>query len=357
MSATPLEPPAPPIRVIESLATGFETVAERLPLVLLPLLLDLLLWVGPRLTARPAFESFYRDVWLPVIEQQPAELQEQVGSTTEQLVQLSRELGPQYLPVVNWPLGDVLLLGVPSLIARQPVAPLPFDFEPPVIEMRSLVGLLGVSMLLPMGWSVMGVLYRGMVAQQVRDNRLRLGDLMRRLPVYWLNLMGFMLVLALLALVVMVPFLMIGLVLLAFSGPVGGLAVTAGMFVVMWLAIFGSFTTHSVLLNGRWVLGAMWDSVRVVQWNLSSVTLLWMLVMGLNLGLTYLFAWAGLTTDMWFVILAMGVHAFVNTALVAATYVYFKDRYRHWSEVRQLLLERLNQPVTEHVEHDARQGR
>ena len=278
MSATPSEPPVPPIRAIESLATGFETVAERLTLVLLPLALDLLLWVGPRMTARPALESFYQNVMLPNVEQQSVELQEQFGLTAEQLEQLIRELPPQYLPVVNWPLGDVLLLGVPSLVVKQPVAPLPFDFEPPVVEMRTFVSLLGVSLLLPVGWSVMGVLYRGMVAQQVRDSRLRLVDLMRRFPVYWLNLVGFMLVLALLALVVMVPFLIIGLILLVFSGQLGGLAVTAGVFVVMWLGILGSFTTHGVLLNERWVLGAMWDSVRVVQWNLSSTTFLWTLV-------------------------------------------------------------------------------
>ena len=180
---------------------------------------------------------------------------------------------------------------------------------------------------------------------------------MRRFPVYWLNLVGFMLVLALLALVVMVPFLIIGLILLVFSGQLGGLAVTAGVFVVMWLCILGSFTTHGVLLNERWVLGAMWDSVRVVQWNLSSTTFLWTLVVGLNLGLSYLFAWAGLTTDVWFVIPAIGVHAFVNTALVAATYVYFKDRYRHWREVRTLLLERLGQQVAGQVERDSRQER
>jgi hypothetical protein len=87
--------------------------------------------------------------------------------------------------------------------------------------------------------------------------------------------------------------------------------------------------------------------VRVVQWNLSSTTLLWLLVVGLNLGLSYLFQWAGLTMDVWFALLAIGVHAFVNTALIAATYVYFKDRYRHWHEMRVLLLERLGQQAAE----------
>ena len=42
--------PTPPVGVIESLTTGFETVASHLGLLLFPALLDLFLWLGPRLS-------------------------------------------------------------------------------------------------------------------------------------------------------------------------------------------------------------------------------------------------------------------------------------------------------------------
>lgn len=357
MSIPRFEPPAPPVGVIESLASGFETVAGRLSLVLLPLVLDLFLWTGPRITVQPAIEAFYTNfeaTWSPVLEQQPPEVREQFELTADRLAEAARELGPQYLPVVRWPMGDVLLLGVPTFVVWQSVAPLPFAFEPPLLEVHSLVTMLALAVLLPMGWSVIGVFYRGLVAQEVRDRRVRLFSLLGRLPLYWLNLAVFVAVLGLLALAVMLPFVMVGLFLFPVAEPLSELVVTAGVFVIMWLGIFASFTVHSVLLNGRWALSALWESVRVVQWNLSSATLLWLLVVGLNLGLGYLFQWAGLTMDQWLVPLAIGVHAFLSTALIAATYVYFKDRYRHWHEMRVLLLEKLSQHVEEQVEHQKR---
>jgi hypothetical protein len=364
MSATHFEPPTRPIGVIEALAEGFETVAERLPLVLLPLLLDLMIWAGPRLSARPAVETFYQNIIVPSMEQQSDEAQELFGLSSDEFGDLIAELPPQYLPVVNWPMGDVLFIGVPTLVARQLVAPLPFNFRPPLWEMRSILGVLSLSLLLPLGWSVLGVFYRGLVAQQVSEGQVRLFDLLKRWPVYWLNLAGLMLAFTLLALAVMVPFFVVAAVLSMFGPAVGSLAVTAGIFVIMWLGIFASFTTHSVLLNEKWALSALWDSMRVVQWNLSSTTMLWLLVVGMNMGLSFLFEWAGLTMDTWFVLLAIGVHAFVNTALIAATFVYFKDRYRHWYEMRTLLSERLDHQIAEqakqlleHQENDARKER
>jgi len=321
---------------------------------MLPLILDLLLWAGPRISVQQAFEAAYQDAWLPLVEMQPAEMQELAEPLTEQLQLQIDEASPDYLPVVSrfskTLLGDVLLLGVPSLIARQAVAPLPFDYQPPLLDFRSILVAMGVGLLLPAGWSVFGAFYRSMVAQQVRDDRVHFLSLVRRLPIHWLNLMGFMILLILLAIVVIAPFLMLSMVLLTMSFQLGVAAINVGWFVVIWLAIFCSFTAHGVLLNERWVLRALWDSIRVVQWNLSSTTMLWILVVGLNLGLNFLFAWAGLTTDVWFMIPAIAVHAFVNTALVSATFIYFKDRYRHWHEMRAMILSNLDQRVAQAIE-------
>ena len=53
MTQVPLKTPAPPHGIITSLVTGFEAINARLELILLPLALDLWLWLGPHLSVSP----------------------------------------------------------------------------------------------------------------------------------------------------------------------------------------------------------------------------------------------------------------------------------------------------------------
>src|SRR5690606_14589659 len=71
MNANNVDAPTPPVGVIESLTLGFETVASRLVLVLLPILLDLVLWVGPRISFGPAVntvvDAYHDRLWKPFV--------------------------------------------------------------------------------------------------------------------------------------------------------------------------------------------------------------------------------------------------------------------------------------------------
>src|SRR5689334_7802225 len=57
--------PASPVGIIDSLASGFEIVTAHLQILLLPLSIDLFLWLGPRFSFRPfmpSLEQFF--TWL-----------------------------------------------------------------------------------------------------------------------------------------------------------------------------------------------------------------------------------------------------------------------------------------------------
>jgi hypothetical protein len=47
-----------PIGIIQSLASGFDLVTRYPVLMLLPVLLDIFLWLGPRLSAYPLFRAY-----------------------------------------------------------------------------------------------------------------------------------------------------------------------------------------------------------------------------------------------------------------------------------------------------------
>jgi hypothetical protein len=343
--------PAPPVGVVEALSGGFETVARQLLLVLPPLLVDLLLWLGPRITLQPAAQEFYQQVWLPYLEGQPAQVQEVYKPTTAILTDLAASPHLQYLPMVGVP--SVLakfviqpysrylvgLLTQTALDTGWPTTDLPFEYQPPVLTVRSVAEGAVIAVLPTLIGTMLGTLYLGMIAYQVRDGRLRITHLLANLPNFWLQLALFTTIVLLTGLVMLTPFALIGAALASVNQALAALALLAGLLVVTWLIIFLIFTVHGVLINERGLLAALWDSVRLVQWNMSATVMLGAAVLVIVLGLR--FVWSGPEPGSWLMLAAVVGHAFSTTGLLAATFVFYKDRYRYWRERRAELLAEL----------------
>jgi hypothetical protein len=56
--------------------------------------------------------------------------------------------------------------------------------------------------------------------------------------------------------------------------------------------------------------------------------------------------WRLADTGSWLVVLGMIGNAFISTGLIVATFVFFKDRYRYWQEMREALLAELKRRQT-----------
>jgi hypothetical protein len=165
------------------------------------------------------------------------------------------------------------------------------------------------------------------------------------------------LLLALLALlvfvVIMIPFVLVATVLfkvfeLGGLGAIGFVMAVlisqVGLVLTLWFEVFGVFTIHGMIINRRGLAGALWDSIRVVQWNMSGTLTLLLLIVLLNWGLQELFRLSDLGT--WLAPVAISAYAFASTALIASTFVFFKDRYRYWREVRAEMLAELSRRRT-----------
>jgi len=321
-------PPPPPISVIESLTSGFETVVNRLYLILIPLALDILIWVGPRISYQQALGALGTP-----------EFATRLGATFQQMLfPMSPEqyfhpmLSAQYLPV----------LGIPSVLNSRDASQLPFAFAPPVFNVSSYSGML----LLFIGSFQVGlivlILYFGLIAQAVNDGPNDLGRLVRRSSWIILQLLAVEGVLALpvfLCVMLSAPEMFMAQVTAANETLLG--LITRIVLGSLWLTIIAlfSFTIHSMLLNNRNVLGSMWDSMRVVQWNMPAT--LGMLILAGVIFLGMQAVWRMADTSSWITLAAIGGNAFISTGLATATFVFFKDRYRYWSEFREQLIAEL----------------
>ncbi|MFN3491118.1 MAG: hypothetical protein ACK40V_02765, partial [Anaerolineales bacterium] len=64
MEVSRLENVPPPPGIINSIRAGFDSIASHITAILLPLGLNLFLWLGPRLRVNQFFDSFKGDIIL-----------------------------------------------------------------------------------------------------------------------------------------------------------------------------------------------------------------------------------------------------------------------------------------------------
>ncbi len=312
--------PAPPVGVVASIIGGFETVNARLTLVLLPLLLDLWLWLGPRLSVEPLAQA--AAAWLGELVQQPDG--EILSPSVEVMQQALLQLGESFNVFTYLSTAP---LGLPSLMSSLPAraTPLGPGLWWPIGDPLVFMALFGLLVLLGL-WG--GALYFGAVAQQVRDARLDLARLLREVWSDWLRFIVLMLLLITVGVVIGAPTLLIAGILAQVNRLIGDLVTLAAATLVLWMLIYFSFTPHGIVLQRRGLGGALWDSVHLVHRNLPQTAGLYAAIMLISVGLGWV--WRLPSAATWWMAIGLGAHALVSTALLAATFVFYKDRYRYW---------------------------
>ncbi len=329
MDAKNTTAPTPPVGVIESLTTGFETIAGRLVLVLLPLLVDLLVWVGPRLSLRPAIANYYHEFWQPLIASLEPEAQTTFATVTEMLRTAAENMPVLYLPLV----------GVPSVMAGREAAPLPFNYAPPLWEVQQPFGLVGVNAASLLASLLFAVIYLTLIASQVQKGKIDLKRMLARLPRNGLWIMVLAIVVPLVLLAIYLPFVILAFGVSLLSPFLALIVDWGGRLLVLWMLLFLVFTVHGLLMNERGLLGALWDSVRVVQWNMTATLFLFLLIIVLNMALAAV--WSLAPAGSWLAVVGIVGNAFAATGLITASFVFFKDRYRYWHEMRAELIAEL----------------
>ncbi|MCC7359706.1 MAG: hypothetical protein IT317_09525 [Anaerolineales bacterium] len=324
-----LKTPAPPQGIVAALVAGFETVNARLELILLPLLLDLLLWLGPHVSIQHLIPPITGTLRSLLAQTQPPD--PTTTANVALLVTSLQDFGARF-NVLSF--LSTAPLGLPSLISgRQPAttpggAPLIWhiDSVPQYLLLVGACALFGL---------FLGALYFGGIAQQVRDRRVRWRLLLRQVWGDWARLTALGALALFVIAVLGLPIFMFSWLIGLFSPVVGAVISVIGLSVLLWVLFYGGFALHGMLLNRRGLFGAVWDSIRLVQINLPPAAGLFMLVMLLNLGLT--FVWNAPADNSWLLLLGLAGHALISTALITATFVFYQDRLRWWIEMRQSL--------------------
>lgn len=319
--------PKPP-GLVATLAAGFDKTANHVGIILMPILLDVFLWLGPRLQLEKLMQ--------PVMDQ--------LASTA---IPASASLPDAASLQVIW--SDFLTrfnlfgllrtfpLGVSSLMSAGIPEKTPFS-TPQVWQVSSFTGMLaGWSVIVICGW-LLGSLYYYWVSG------VSLAPLDKR------SLGRSLLQSALLSLTWLVLALMAGLpVVLGFSllALLSPALAQVGIFIVMLIAIWIMmpvfFSPHGLFTYQQNAFASILQSLRLARFTLPTSGLFLMSCLLISEGLGYL--WRIPPGDSWLTLVGIIGHAFITTSLLAASFIYYRD-VNLWLQVVIEQLKNRQKPVS-----------
>jgi hypothetical protein len=301
------------VGVIDTLTAGFDLVRKRPWLILLPVALDVGLWVAPKLS----FLSLMRGVVSDTMATAASVGQETLPALQEQgelLLEFAERTNVLSLLTASYP-------GVPSLPVESTSF---FGLTRQVIELQSGLALVGLMGALLLAGVLIAALYLGLIAQTARDEQVDWRRFLAQVPRYWLRLVGAGLVIGLALLLLGLPAgLFIGFLALLSPG-LASLFLGVISFMAFWLLIYMAFVPVAILFSDDGVAKAIWRSAMLVRSSFWPALGLFLLIYVISVGLLYV--WEGLAVTAPGAMLAIVANAFVGTGLMAAVFVFYRER-------------------------------
>lgn len=295
------------VGVIDTVSAAFKLVAGKPALMLIPVVLNVFLWLGPQLSPQPIVTQFIRDLERLTFSLVQMEASQATIDSAVATVSALRGSG----------LGDANLfglmvwssLGMPGISAAAPV----LQGGRAVFYVREVWQLAMLNLVLLALGLLLTATFLNLVGNQVRSEAMDLERLAGWTLSTWLRLAA-----------VVIPIgLTMGAILFA--------AVLFGPFAVIplvglvWLLLHISFFPQAITLAGQSPLKAVLSSAQIVRLNLwPTIGLLFLVfVIGNGLGLI----WERVAIHSAFgAVLAIGASAYVGTALTAAMFLFYRDR-------------------------------
>ena len=320
MSTTKSEVLPTPPSLIRSLLAGFDTISNHISLIFFSVMLDLLLWFGPRIS----LEKFFLPIFTPnaaVSEMQSKEVIEVLQAAIQEFNLLST--------LRTFPVG------IPSLLASRVPLENPsgsiYVWEPQSLGFAFLLWFF----LIIIGIGA-GTLYFATVAQAALSDKVDWRNTLSIWPwacsqVLLLTVAWFILLIALI-----VPFSCMFSMFLLFGFGVQQITLVVALIVIgllVWMLIPLVFSPHGIFVNRRMMWHSIRDSIRLTRLTLPTTSLLFLTIVILSEGLNIL--WNVPEDKSWWFLVGIVGHAFVTSGLLAASFVYYRDADRWIQRILQ----------------------
>lgn len=298
--------------IIQALLSGFNTIASKPHLILLPVTLDLFLWFGP------AWRVV--DVFKPLI-QGLSRIPGLGGSEYAEIVQSYQALWQEILNNFNLATAlRTLPIGVPSLM----VGKLPFINplgQPLVINLDSNLQVFVSWFLFLIVGFFFGNIYFQNISQQVLPSNEK--KTVKELFNAFLQIVLMPIMLLIILLILSIPILLLITVVSLISPIFGDFVIFAVGVIILWILMPLIFTPHSIYLYKQNLIAAMMTSISVVRVSMGRTA--WFILASFVLirGLDTL--WRSPAANSWFLLIGILGHAFIVSGVIASSFHYYLD--------------------------------
>ncbi len=300
--------------VFSTLSAGFELTTRYLWLMLLPAVLDLFLWLGPRLS----FRALLQDIVTTSLTQLPANV------LTIDVAPLMEVAGR----INHFTYLSVALLGVPTLMngpipAKTPITPV-------VIDGGGLGAWLGLLVLFTLVGLLLTAIFYNLIAYALRRSLTPAppfspARFATRTLHTWLRLIALLVLVLILTVIIIFPMALVAGFLTLLSQTFGVVAMFGAIVLVLWLLMFLSYTPQGMLLNPHSFFAVVADSVRLFQRNLPAALGLLIVIFVVRQLLSAILLRADSGT--WVTAINILAHAYIATALTVAMFIFYRDRF------------------------------
>lgn len=320
----------PALGVIEAISAGFDVIFHHPWLLLIPLILDLFLWMGPRLQAPALYQQFEPSVRRMMSDVDTSEARLAAQELTKMVQGFFTNFN-----LFAW--LSVWLVGVPVVNAAIDVTlRLVTGFLPVLMQVNDF----GTYLVLLISLSVIGLfitsLYWAMLSGVVRDNRFQLAPWLKSTWRMWKQLLLLALTVVGMLLLSIVPLSMIMLTVGMFSPGLASLVPALMLTAVLWMLLYCVFTLHGLALYHMPLAWSVRTSILIVRTNFLPTLGLVATTMAIYVGLGLV--WDNIAPDSWLRTIAMIGNAAIGTGLIMASLLYYQNR-------SLILFERFHWPV------------
>jgi len=301
------------------LAAGFEVVARHPTVIIVPFLLDMFLWLGPRLSISPilrTMEQFFRESF-----RSGDTVTAEVKETYVLVSQLLNDLATHFNLFSS--LEPAPLLGVPTLMSTRMSLDRPLGPRAEII-VASLFGVMGWVVLLTLLGLGINALYLRMIGRQVIDET----EAPFAGPQTLFPLWGKLILFSLIMLFILFMFSITAVAFTAFvsliSLGVAGFVMTLLFSMVIFVGFHMMFAIPGMVQLRRSPLQAIHESLLLTRGDFLNTTFLMLLILVISRGFN--FVWSLPDPGTWTNLVGIAGHAFVSTALTATLFIFYQER-------------------------------
>ncbi len=318
----------PALGVIEALSAGLDAVLRQPWLLLIPLLLDLFLWVGPRLHAPALYGSFE-----PTLRQMTTQMNtSEARFAAQELGKAVEQFFTQY-NLFAWLSAG--LVGVPLVNGSIDATSKVVTGNLPILwPVDSIGGYALVFVVLTVIGLLISALYWTMLGDYARGEAFQAARWFQRSLAVWRKFLLLMLIVIGLILMSILPLSMVMLTLSVFSAGLASLVPLLAMGIAVWILLICVFTPHGLILHHMPLGRAINTSILIVRANFASVAGLAVIAVAISIGTGLI--WEGLTADSWLRLIAIVGNALIGTGLIVASLLFYQNRVailfesHHW---------------------------